>query len=217
VIANGTLAWEPYPITPLQEASTAKRYSEPKIQAIPEGGWDILFRVKALSENPTGYVRFSPTGISYTSDYFVDKAFFVGEPDIVVLSDKDVQIANSLVLKAFRNKLKDKREQFTRRHKNPYILVIKPGHYRLQGRGLVQMIEQDIWTKQDYQWMTGIILFTSRQGFGSTDEAPRLEYSLNPNADCPASEELKSLFDGTVQFHLNRLEVAEQKLSRPDF
>lgn len=206
VIANGTISWEPYFIAPLQEdSSSAEGYSGPKIQATPDGGWDILFRFKALTENPTGYIQFSPAGISYTPDYFVDKASFVSEPDIVVLSEKDAHLANTLILNAFRNKLKDKREQYTRRHKNPYILVMKLGHYRLQGKGLVQMLERDIWTKQDYQWVTGVIIFTSRQGFHTTNAAPQVEYNFNPNADCPASDALNSLFDGKVQFHNDKI------------
>lgn len=210
VIVNGTISWEPYPIMPIQEGSSiAAGYNGQKMTETANDHWSIQFRVKTLTENPTGYVAFSPVGLSYTPDYFVDKAFFTGEPDIVVLSDKDVECANALVLKAFRNKLKDKREQFTRRHQNPYILVIKPGHYRLQGKGLVQMIEQDIWTKPDYQWITGIIFFTSRQGFGSVDAAPQIVYVFNPNADCQASDTLKSLFDGTAQFHLSKMETAE--------
>ncbi len=210
VIANGTISWEPYPITSFQEgSSTAADYNGQKNQETSNDRWSIQFRFKALRENPTGQIKFSPAGISYSPDFFVDKASFVREPDIVALSEKDVQRANALVLKAFRNKLKDKREQFTRRHKHPYILAIKLGHYRLQGKGLVQMIEQDIWTKPDYQWITGIILFTSRQGFGPTDAGPQLEYMFNPNADCPASDALKSLFDGTAQFHMNKREGAE--------
>jgi hypothetical protein len=203
VIENGTISWEPYLLTPLQEdlASSTEGPSAPEIQVTPDGGWEILFRFKALKENPTGYIEFLPSGLSYTSDYFVDKASFVREPDIVVLSEKDVHRANTLILKAFRNKLHDKREQYTHRHKNPYMLVIKLGHYRLQGKGLIQMIERDIWTKQDYKWVTGIILFTSRRGFLPTDSAPQLEYNFNPNADCPASDAMKSLFDGTAQFH----------------
>src|SRR5207248_7261522 len=156
VIANGTISWEPYPITSLQEnsSSLSEAKNTQKIQGTNDGVWEILFRFKTLKENPTGYISISPSGLAYTPDFFVDKASFVRGPDIVVLSEKDVQAANALVLKAFQNKLKDKREQYTRRHKNPYILVIKLGHYRLQGKGLVQMIEQDIWTKQDYQWVT---------------------------------------------------------------
>ncbi len=196
VMANGTISWEPYSIKPIHEGS-----SEPKIQATSDGGWEILFRFKALKENPTGYIEFSPSGLSYTPDYFVDKASFVREPDIAVLSEKDVHQANLLVLKAFRNKLKDKREQYSRRHKNPYILVIKLGHYRLQGKGLIQMIERDIWTKPDYKWISGVIFFTSRRGFLLEDAAPQLEYNFNPYTDCPASDALKSLFDGTAQFH----------------
>src|SRR6266566_412357 len=191
VMANGTISWEPYSIKPIHEGS-----SEPKIQATSDGGWEILFRFKALKENPTGYIEFSPSGLSYTPDYFVDKASFVREPDIAVLSEKDVHQANLLVLKAFRNKLKDKREQYSRRHKNPYILVIKLGHYRLQGKGLIQMIERDIWTKPDYKWISGVIFFTSRRGFLLEDAAPQLEYNFNPYTDCPASDALKSLFDG---------------------
>lgn len=205
VIANGTISWEPYRITPLQEdfSSTTEGTSTPKIQITPDGGWEILFRFKALKQNPTGFIEFSSSGLTYTPDYFVDKASFVREPDIVVLSEKDVHLANSLVLKAFQNKLNDKREQYTRRHKNPYILVMKLGHYRLQGQGLVQMIERDIWTKQDYKWVTGIILYTSRRGFLPTDAGPQLDYNFNPNADCPASDALKSLFEGTTKFHPN--------------
>jgi hypothetical protein len=205
VVANGTISWEPYPITLLQEdsSSSPEGISTPKIQVTPDGGWEILFRFKALKENPTGHIGFSPSGLSYTPDFFVDKASFIKEPDIVVLSEKDVHLANRMVLKAFRNKLKDKREQYARRHKNPYILVIKPGNYRLQSKGLVQMIEREIWTKQDYKWVTGVILFTSRRGFLPRDAGPQLEYNFNPLADCPASDALISLFDGTAQFHLN--------------
>jgi hypothetical protein len=202
VTANGRIRWEPYlvaqgdaPLIPPADSITG-------IYPTLDKGWEVLIRVKALKENPSGSVNITPFGVFNSPDFVVDKASFAMEPDIVVLSEKDVQAANEMVLKAFKNKLQHKRDQFPLRRKSPYFLVIKPGSYRLLGNGLFNMIEQHIWKK--YDWITGIILHTSRQGFLPVSQKGQLNYGFNPEAVCQASDSLKAMFEGREQFHADR-------------
>jgi hypothetical protein len=206
IVDKGTIQWKPFPITNIESAmsSPPEVDNRPMVQAAPNGGWEFLFRFKALQENPSGFIHVTPLGISHTSDYLVDRAFSIREPDIAILSEKDIQIANKQVLKAFKNKLQDKRDQFSLRYTHPSLLVIRPGHYRLQGNKLAQMIEHDIWSKRDYAWITGIVLFTSRQGYHRSERGSSLTLYPNPHARLPVSDSLMSLFQDGKQFH-NRI------------
>jgi len=118
-----------------------------------------------------------------------------------MLSEKDMQKANEIVVNSFIQKLKRKRVQFP--HEEPYLLVVKPGHFRLLNNSLVTMLEQQIWTKRDFSWITGIVLFNSRRGFLLTDPGPQLLIALNPKARCQASDALKSVIEGNQQFHFD--------------
>jgi hypothetical protein len=202
VIANGMIRWEPYLVAQGDAPLIPPAGSTTGIYPPLDKGWDVLIRVKALKENPSGSVSITPFGVFHSPDFVVDKASFTMEPDIVVLSEKDVQAANEMVLKAFKNKLQHKRVQFPLRRESPYFLVIKPGSYRLLGNGLFDMIEQHIWKK--YNWITGIILHTSRYGFLPASQKGEFNSSINPEAVCQASDSLKAMFEGKEQFHAVR-------------
>ncbi len=203
LMEKGTIRWEPYLVTMEPENGSplsSGGVSTPAVHPTSDGGWEILFRFKTPSEHETGFITFSPSGLSYAPTSPVDHVSFVPEPTIAVLSEKDIQAANGMVFNALKNKLEDKRKQFSQRHKYPYLLVIKPGHYRLQGNGLVTMIEREIWRKPDYKWMTGIILFTSRNEFRSKAKGAggHLLFSFNPDTDCQISDSLTAVIDRTA-------------------
>jgi len=203
VVDKGTIRWSPYPTTTIQEST-----SDPLVRLLgtsftrPTPSFadgDIFIRVKAL-EGSSGFIQLTPEGVFHSSNMLVDRAF-VREPDIAMLSEKDMQLANEPVVKSFVQKLKRKRVQFP--HEEPYLLVIKPGHFRLLNNSRVDMLKQHIWTKRDYNWITGIVLFTSRQGFLHSEQGPQLLVAQNPHARCRASEALELVLDGKKKFHFD--------------
>jgi hypothetical protein len=71
---------------------------------------------------------------------------------------------------------------------------MKPGHFRLQGVGLFKLIKESIWSDDDFDWISGVILFTSRQGFKNIDPSNEYNFFLNPNAVCPVDSSLEEKF-----------------------
>jgi hypothetical protein len=130
----------------------------------------------------------------------IDRAFGM-QANISAPTEEDVCKAEELGFKSLCNTLKRKRKQFPRT--SPYLLVVKLGHWRLIGDGLIRKIQQHIWTDEDYDWITGIVLFTPREGFFLSDAGPRLILCPNPKARYKASDSLLSIFNRTGQFHFD--------------
>ena len=202
VIDKGTIEWSKYPLTEVSMNASSSLHNTavnpPTLTAARD--WEVAFRVMKLDDHPSGFIKITPFGISHTPNYIVDQAV-VKEPNLVVLSEKDIHAANELVVKALQNKLKDKRKQF--KGEEPYFLVMKPGNYRLTNKGLGKMIKERIWAKPDFGWITGVILFTSRSGFGLSSPGHQLIVLFNPNARYPTSDDFKLVVNGKAQFHGN--------------
>ncbi len=201
VIDKGTIEWSSYPVTsvPMDASSSSINVAGNPPTLTAAGNWEVAFRVMKLEDHPSGFIKISPFGVSHTPNYIVDQAI-VKEPHLVALSEKDIHAANELVVKSLQNKLKDKRRQF--KGEEPYFLVIKPGNYRLINEGLREMIKQRIWSKPDFGWITGMVLFTSRSGFHLSSPGPQLAVLPNPNARYPANDSFKLVVDGKAQFHV---------------
>lgn len=189
LMGKGTIRWSPYPVTSNEEDIPTFTPTNPGLR-------EVLLRAQFLNDN--AFLHISSSGIVHSSGILVDRAF-MKEPDIALLSEEDIQAANKIMVKSFGNRLKKKRNQFP--HEAPYLLFIKPGHFRILTPGLIEMIERKIWKEKDYDWVTGIVLFTSRNGFMHSDPGPNFLWSLNPNASYPASDALKSVLEGKAQFH----------------
>jgi hypothetical protein len=134
----------------------------------------------------------------HTPGVTVDIAFGL-HTDISTPLPEDVERANELLFKSVCTKLKQKHDQFP--GDQPSLLVIKLGHWRLITDGVLDMLRNRIWKKDDYRWITGIIFFRPRRGFLRTDEDSRLILSVNPRAKCQASESLVSIFRDGARFH----------------
>ena len=124
------------------------------------------------------------------------------EPSIATLLEDDVRVASELLLKSLKHKLKvEKRGQFSLRRQRPYLLAMKPGHYRLQDNELFKLIDKHIWSDDDFDWISGIILFTSRQGFKTADPINDYYFFFNPKAVCPVNELVTEKFQLRVKGH----------------
>ena len=201
---QGKIRWEPYPITQVQEGLPLSPAAlDTGTNIISQfGNWQAHINIKSVQDGQPVSIQITPFGIFHSPNVVIDQASFVKEPSIVVLPEKDVSVANELVLKSLRHKLKvEKREQFPLRRKSPYLLAMKPGHYRLQGNELFKLIEQNIWSNDDFDWISGIILFTSRQGFKSTDSINDYTFFFNPKAVCPVNESVTGKFQLRVRGH----------------
>lgn len=125
-----------------------------------------------------------------------DLAFFVHR-DIVPPSEEE----NELISSSFRNTFDRKRKQFS--HPVPAILVLRLGHHRIATSDVIAILRQRIWPNDKvYDWISGICLFTPRQGFGLSDPGHHLELCTNHNAQFKVSDSLLALFNGTAQYHL---------------
>lgn len=111
---------------------------------------------------------------------------------IALPSPEDVKRINELILNTICNKLKEKHDQFP--HNQQAFYVIKLGHWGITVDDMLRILREYIWLKNDYRWITGIIIFTPQQGFLRTDNRANLMLSANPRAKYPAFESLVSLF-----------------------
>lgn len=194
---QGKIRWEPYPITEVQEGlPLSPEVLDKGTNIISQfGKWHADINIKSVPEGQPFSIQITPFGVYHSPNVVIDQASFVKEPSTAVLPEKDVGIANELILKSLKHKLKgDKREQFPYRHQRPYLLAMKPGHYRLQGNQLFQVIDKHIWSHGDFDWISGIIVVTSRQGFKTTDPINEYYFFLNPNAVCPVDRSIEEKF-----------------------
>jgi len=199
---QGKISWEPYPITAVQEGLPLSPEALDKGTNIISqfGNWHADINIKSVQDGQPLSIQITPFGIFHSPNVVIDQASFVKEPSTSALPEKDVGIANELMLKSLKHKLKvKKREQFPLRHQKPYLLAMKPGHYRLQGNQLFKVIDKHIWSHDDFDWISGIILFTSRQGFKTTDPINDYYFFFNPKAACPVNELVTEKFQLRVK------------------
>ena len=193
----GKILWETYTITEVEEGLPLSPEALDKgTNTISQfGKWHADINIKSIPVGRPFSIQITPFGVYHSPDVVIDNASFVKEPSTAVLPEQDVGIANELILKSLKRKLKvGKREQFPIRRQRPYLLAMKPGHYRLQGNQIFQIIGKHIWSHDDFNWISGIVVFTSRQGFKYTDSSNEYIFFLNPNATCPVDKSLEEKF-----------------------
>jgi len=182
-----------------------------KIDTFPSGSFQVgnqgliswkPWSISIVEDSSSSFLEKSPSGIRSSSDITVDRAFF-RQWNTTTMPEADILKAQKLALNSLRNTLNRKHDQLPRDINVPFLLIIRLGHYRLISKGLIEAINQRIWPNKQYDWITGIVLFTPRQGFSKLDVPPHMELCPNPNARCKVSNSLKSLFTGTEQYHLN--------------
>ncbi len=112
---------------------------------------------------------------------------------------EDREKVSEQLFNTLRNKLKEKHDQFPKNQ--PAFYVMKIGHQGITTENMLNTFPKHIWTKDDYRWITGIILFTPKQGFHPRDNGASLTLITNPRAKCPASNSFLSIFTQDTQFH----------------
>jgi hypothetical protein len=192
VAGKGVVKWAPYPIARVQgpPASLLTDESVASVTSPPFGFEEVLFKMQVLEEGDWE-IHMTPSGIYHSPAVQVNQVF-VKAPGLAILSEADLHTANDLIIKALSNKLQYKRKQF--RRKAPYLLVLKSGHYQLANEGLSKMIQRHTWNSRDYDWITGVILFSPRQGFLRSDPEGKLVFCTNPHARKEVIESLMSVF-----------------------
>lgn len=185
------------------------RVLKSKIDEFPSGKMDIgsggkvewepmpfIIADDASSALSTFSTMSSPMAIFGPSEGYTRNAFAQWR-SIATMPEEDVNKANKLLFNSLRNTLNRKQDQMP--HQKPSLLVIRLGHHRLLAGRLVKKIEERIWPNPQYDWLTGIVLFTPREGFAKADRKPCLTLNANPEAHCPASPSLLSLFGASVK------------------
>lgn len=165
---KGTIEWEPFPIITVQDLSSSSL--------------DVASSV----------VAYRSPGV------IIDRAF-ASQTQIVFPSEEDVQQAKELVLKSLRQKLREKRGQFFTNGPEPGLLVMKLEHDQLGEGDIADMLQNRIWpNEKEYDWLSGMVLFTARSGFSLSDSNVHLTLYLNPKTLRPVYNSLREIFKGTT-------------------
>ncbi len=166
--SKGTIQWEPFPIITLEDAS-----------ALPI---EISFAAGAFR---------SPGAI-------IDRAF-ASQPQIVFSSEEDVQQVRELVLKSLRTKLREKRGQFPPNKHDSCLIAMRLEHDQLGEGDVAAMLQERIWpNEKEYSWLSGMMIFTPRTGFSTSDIKGHLSFYPNPKTFRPVSNSLLAVFKETV-------------------
>lgn len=166
--SKGTIQWEPFPIITLEDAS-----------ALPI---EISFAAGAFR---------SPGAI-------IDRAF-ASQPQIVFSSEEDVQQVRELVLKSLRTKLREKRGQFPHNKYDSCLIAMRLEHDQLGEGDVAAMLQERIWpNEKEYSWLSGMMIFTPRTGFSTSDIKGHLSFYPNPKTFRPVSNSLLAVFKETV-------------------
>jgi hypothetical protein len=112
---------------------------------------------------------------------------------------EDRENVSKLIFNTLCNKLKEKHDQFPKNQ--PDFYVMKIGHRGIETESFLSILPRYIWHKDDYRWITGIIIFTPKGGFSPRDSGANLRLITNPRAKCPASNSFLSIFTRGTQFH----------------
>jgi hypothetical protein len=161
---KGTIEWEPFPIITVQDLSS------PPLNIA------------------SSVVAFGTPGV------IIDRAF-ASQTQIVFPSEEDSQQAKELVLKSLRHKLREKRGQFFTNQPEPSLLVMKLEHNQLGEGDIADMLQKRIWpNEKEYDWLSGVVLFTTRSGFSPSDSNVHLTLYPNPKTFRPVSNSLMEIF-----------------------
>jgi hypothetical protein len=150
-------------------------------------------------ENESSLPEIHALAAAYTTPGATVGTAFGSQANIALPLPEDIEKANNQLFNALHNKLKSKHDQFP--HSQPAFYVIKIGHQVITTENLLNAIHEHIWPEDDYRWITGIVLFTPRQGFLQTDKDADLKLSINPRAKYPISDSFLSIFTQGTQFH----------------
>ncbi len=130
------------------------------------------------------------------------RAVVASQASLTLPSVEDVERINKLLFNTLCNKLKEKHKQFP--HNQPAYYVMKIGHQGLKINSMLRALQEHIWKKDDYRWISGVIFFTPRQGFLTRNRPANLMLCANPRAKLPTSNSFWSIFEDDAQFHYAR-------------
>lgn len=129
----------------------------------------------------------------------IDRAF-VSQTQMVFSSEEDVQQAKELVLKSLRTKLREKRGQFLPNKLETCIIAIRLEHDQLGEGDIAAMLQERIWPNEEqYNWLSGMVIFTPRSGFSTTDIKGHLSLYPNHKTFRPVNKFLREVFNGVKQ------------------
>jgi len=98
---------------------------------------------------------------------------------VVHLLEEDRVKANNFMLNSLRNTLKTKKDQL--QQARPVVLVLGLGHIWLYQDELLAKLYGRIWNSPDYDWITGIVLFTPRHDFRFSQSDTYSPFLFCPN------------------------------------
>lgn len=112
---------------------------------------------------------------------------------VVGASLPEVQATN-LLLKAIRQRLDEKRQQFTT--EAPFLVCLRTGHIQEFTQSILELAGQRLWPNQQYRRVSGLLVFFPRMTFEAEQGAGKPPYAyrnLNPNAVHPVPTSLRKV------------------------
>jgi hypothetical protein len=139
------------------------------------------------------------TGIIRSSGAVVDRAF-ISRSNINLASEEDLKQARELLLKSFRQKLREKRGQFPKNEPEVSLIVLRIDHSNVIESEIASLLRQRIWpNEKEYDWLSGLVIFTPRSNFSPSDIGDRMILYPNPRTYRPITPSVIALFDNTLQ------------------
>lgn len=184
---------------PLQIEMTAKEivnlalnaFSDSPEGKIPIGSKGLLeweqFPIMVL-ENGSPLPREIPfnAGAFVRPGVIIDKAYAC-QKNIKFSSEEDILQAKKLLLKGLRSKLDEKKTQFPQKGEpEPCFIVMRLEHNQIGEGDIKAMLNERFWPN----WLTGLALFTPRQGYIPGNHQARLIWHFNPQSFRPATASL---------------------------
>jgi hypothetical protein len=124
------------------------------------------------------------------------KQAFISQKQIAFASEEDLQQARELLLKSFRLKLREKRGQFLKNEPEVSLLILQLEYNHLIEKEIANLLYERIWTnKKEYDWLSGLILFTPRSCFQPSDPDSQMVLYPNPHTYRPITPSLKTIFN----------------------
>lgn len=103
-----------------------------------------------------------------------------GQSAVALESRIQAEDVTEMIVKSIRNTLDRKREQL--RGDCVHIVVSQIAHHELTSPEILRMVQERIWPNQQYEWLSGILLYAPRVGFSPKDKPDQMYTLMNPNA-----------------------------------
>ena len=115
--------------------------------------------------------------------------------NIAFSSEDDAYQGRELLLQSLRHKLREKRGQFLKNEPEVSLLALRLENDLLAEMDIATLLHQRIWpNEEEYNWLSGLLIYTPRSGFLLPNERDRMGLYANPKSYRPVTASISALF-----------------------